>query len=301
MSSDFPVHSELGTVIVGVDGSPSAKMAALWAADEAARRGQSLHLVHAADTDRRALFVRAETLQAIREAGRDLLDETAAAVQKDHPDLTVVKELSKLEPVAALSAIAGRRGTIVVANRGLGGFAALMLGSVGLGVAARATVPVIVVRAQARRRPSSVRRGRRGRQQGLPGGRRLRRGGGEPARGTTACPLGVVPLLLSHDNVAQELSERSRLLAESVAGCSERYPDVDIEQEVVRGHPVEELTRASRESLALVIGRRGHGGGSAVRLGSTVTGSSTERLAPSSPSRGPGRQGPSAPRPGPER
>ncbi|MFF0428134.1 universal stress protein [Streptomyces sp. NPDC004520] len=146
MSSDFPVRPELATVVVGVDGSPSARSAALWAADEAARRGQSLYLVHAADTDRRALFVRAETLQAIREAGRDLLDETAAAVQRDHPDLTVVKELSKLEPVAGLTSTAGRRGTIVVGNRGLGGFAALMLGSVGLGVAARATVPVIVVR-----------------------------------------------------------------------------------------------------------------------------------------------------------
>ncbi|MFJ5708401.1 universal stress protein [Streptomyces sp. NPDC093105] len=146
MSSDFPVRPLLGTVVVGVDGSPSARSAALWAADEAARRGQSLYLVHAADTDRRALVVRAETLQAIRAAGRDLLDETAAAVEKDHPDLTVVKELSRLEPVAALGATAGRRGTIVVGNRGLGGFAALMLGSVGLGVAARAAVPVIVVR-----------------------------------------------------------------------------------------------------------------------------------------------------------
>ncbi|MGW6395993.1 universal stress protein [Streptomyces sp. NPDC055103] len=146
MSSDFPVHPELGHVVVGVDGSPSARTAVLWAAAEAARRGRSLYLVHAADTDRRAVFVREETLQAIREAGRDLLDETAAAVEKDHPDLAVVKELSKLEPVAALSATAGRRGTIVVGNRGLGGFAALMLGSVGLGVAARATVPVIVVR-----------------------------------------------------------------------------------------------------------------------------------------------------------
>ncbi|MEV6327835.1 universal stress protein [Streptomyces sp. NPDC051909] len=151
MSSDIPVHPELGTVIAGIDGSPSARTAALWAADEAARRGRSVHLVHAADTDRRALIVRAETLQAVREAGRDLLDETATAIQDRHPDLTVVKELSKLEPVAALRATAGHRGTIVVGNRGLGGFASLMLGSVGLGVAARSTVPVIVVRGDGER------------------------------------------------------------------------------------------------------------------------------------------------------
>ncbi|MFF5924222.1 hypothetical protein ACFY8C_38750 [Streptomyces flavochromogenes] len=70
MSSDFPVHPGLGTVAVGVDGSPST--AVLWVAAEAARRGRSLYLVHAADTDRRAVFVRAETLRAIREAGRDV-------------------------------------------------------------------------------------------------------------------------------------------------------------------------------------------------------------------------------------
>ncbi|MEU6982072.1 universal stress protein [Streptomyces sp. NPDC046324] len=146
MTSEIPVRPELGDVVVGVDGSPSGRTAVLWAAAEADRRGRSLHLVHAADTDRRALFANAETIQAVREAGRDLLIETASTVQERFPDLAVTKELSRREPVAGLRAAAGDRGTIVVGNRGLGGFSALMLGSVGLGVAARAEVPVIVVR-----------------------------------------------------------------------------------------------------------------------------------------------------------
>ncbi|MCZ0983216.1 universal stress protein [Streptomyces diastatochromogenes] len=41
---------------------------------------------------------------------------------------------------------------------------------------------------------------------------------------------------------------------------------------ILRGHPVEELTRASREALAVVVGRRGRGGCSGTRLGSTVHG-----------------------------
>ncbi|MGW5781672.1 universal stress protein [Streptomyces sp. NPDC003863] len=151
MNSEVPVRPELGGVVVGIDGSPSGRTAALWAADEADRRGRPLHLVHAADTDRRALYAAAETLQAVREAGRDLLTETASAVQERFPDLEVTKELSRQEPVAGLRAAAGRRGTIVVGNRGLGGFSALMLGSVGLGVAARAEVPVIVVRGEGER------------------------------------------------------------------------------------------------------------------------------------------------------
>ncbi|WP_418960894.1 universal stress protein [Streptomyces tritici] len=146
MTSEIPARPELGNVVVGVDGSPSARTAVFWAAAEADRRGRILHLVHAADTDRRALFVNAETIQAVREAGRDLLIDTESTVHERFPDLSVTKELSRQEPVAGLRAAAGHRGTIVVGNRGLGGFSALMLGSVGMGVAARAEVPVIVVR-----------------------------------------------------------------------------------------------------------------------------------------------------------
>ncbi|MFF6772935.1 universal stress protein [Streptomyces sp. NPDC012637] len=146
MTSEIPARPELGNVVVGVDGSPSARTAVLWAAAEADRRGRTLHLVHAADTDRRALFADAETIQTVREAGRDLLIDTESAVHERFPDLAVTKELSRQEPVAGLRAAAGHRGTIVVGNRGLGGFSTLMLGSVGMGVAARAEVPVIVVR-----------------------------------------------------------------------------------------------------------------------------------------------------------
>ncbi|MDK0517857.1 universal stress protein [Streptomyces sp. ML-6] len=151
MSSEIPVRPELATVVVGIDGSPSARTAALWAAAEADRRSRPLHLVHAADTDRRAYWSDAETIQAVREAGRDLLIETADAVRERFPGLTITKELGRQEPVAGLLAAAGGRGTIVVGSRGLGGFSSLLLGSVGLGVAARAEVPVIVVRGEAER------------------------------------------------------------------------------------------------------------------------------------------------------
>ncbi|KQX46254.1 MULTISPECIES: universal stress protein [unclassified Streptomyces] len=146
MTSEIPARPELGNVVVGVDGSPSGRTAVLWAAAEADRRGRPLRLVHAADTDRRALFANAETIQAVREAGRDLLIETESTVREHFPDLAVTKELSRQEPVAGLRATAGHRGTIVVGSRGLGGFSSLMLGSVGMGVAARAEAPVIVVR-----------------------------------------------------------------------------------------------------------------------------------------------------------
>ncbi|MFI7173414.1 universal stress protein [Streptomyces spororaveus] len=138
--------SELGSVVVGVDGSEPARQAALWAAGEAERRGRPLHIVYGADTDGRALYASVETIERVRVAGRGLLDEIAAAVKKQHPGLVATTEFGRGDPVASLHRAAGRRGTIVVGNRGLGGFNSLLLGSVGLKMAAGAKTPVIIVR-----------------------------------------------------------------------------------------------------------------------------------------------------------
>lgn len=77
---------------------------------------------------------------------------------------------------------------------------------------------------------------------------------------------------LSRDGEAEGLADRRRLLAESVADCAARHPDVTVEQVITRGHPVEELTRVPQEALAVFVGRSGRGGYSGMRLGSTVHG-----------------------------
>ncbi|MFD3885274.1 universal stress protein [Streptomyces microflavus] len=156
MTSDLPDPAELGAVVVGVDASPHARAAALWAAAEAELRGQPLGIVHAADIEGRSVLTSAETLQALWDTARDVLDETARAVREKFPDLVVTEELSRGDAVAGLRAAAGARGTIVVGSRGLGGFAALTLGSVGLGVAVRTEVPVVVVRGETDRPATGV-------------------------------------------------------------------------------------------------------------------------------------------------
>ncbi|MET8507227.1 universal stress protein [Streptomyces sp. NPDC004787] len=136
----------LGRAVVGIDGSPSASTAAMWAAAEAARRGSTLCLVHAADTDASAPFLPQTEIVRSRQAGRELLDRTAEAVTARHPELTVVTELTDGAAPGSLRRAAALTGTIVVGHRGLGGFSSLLLGSVGLEVAAAATTPVVVVR-----------------------------------------------------------------------------------------------------------------------------------------------------------
>ncbi|MFI9741374.1 universal stress protein [Streptomyces sp. NPDC052494] len=139
----------LGRVAVGVDGSPSARTAAMWAAAEAALRGSTLCLVHAADTDRPAPFLSQAEIGTSRQAGSELLDRTAGAISARHPELVVVKELTDGPAPGSLRQAAALTGTIVVGHRGLGGFSSLLLGSVGLEVVASATTPVVVVRGAA--------------------------------------------------------------------------------------------------------------------------------------------------------
>ncbi|MET9550337.1 universal stress protein [Streptomyces sp. NPDC006627] len=148
MNTDTPGAPDLGTVVVGVDGSAPARRAALWAAAEADRRRRPLRIVYAADLDRLTLFASAEAIDHIHDTGRELLLETAQAAQERFLDLTVVRELSRKDPVSALHISAGPHDTIVIGNRGLGGFGTLMLGSVGLEVAARSRLPVVVVRGE---------------------------------------------------------------------------------------------------------------------------------------------------------
>ncbi|WP_328863769.1 universal stress protein [Streptomyces virginiae] len=139
-------HPDVSSVIVGVDGSDSARTAAMWAAAEAVRRDRPLHIVYGADTDGRGLYLSAEAVEQGRHAGRGLLDETAEAVRAEFPSAHVTTEFSRSDPVTALHRAAALHGTIVVGNRGRGGFGSLLLGSVGLKTAAGAKTAMVVVR-----------------------------------------------------------------------------------------------------------------------------------------------------------
>nr|WTB35986.1 universal stress protein [Streptomyces sp. NBC_00830] len=146
MTSNASGPAQCGVVVVGTDGSAAADSALLWAAAEAARREGPLRVVHGADTEDWAAHTSVETLDRIGKAGRELLEKAAAEVARHHPGVEVTTEFSRSKPSVSLRSAAGTDGTIVVGSRGLGGFPALLLGSVGLQVAADGEVPVVVVR-----------------------------------------------------------------------------------------------------------------------------------------------------------
>ncbi|MFC8716971.1 universal stress protein, partial [Kitasatospora sp. NPDC057198] len=131
-------------IVTGFDGSARSGAAVDWAAAEAARQGVPLRVVHAlpwfgpADGDGLAAAPRRG---ALRE-----LDGIADRLRGAHPGLDVVTEAVGDDPADALLARAADHRLVVLGSRGLGGFAGLLVGSVGLAVAARSTTPVVLVR-----------------------------------------------------------------------------------------------------------------------------------------------------------
>lgn len=138
-----------GRVVVGLDGSDSAWLALDRAVGEAQRRGSTLEIVHAwpwAQTDPAALDVGAEPQRTPVEIARTVLRLAVAQVAEKAPELRVVPTLTAQDAVPELLRIGADAALTVIGTRGLGGFTGLLLGSVGLRLAAHTTRPLLVVR-----------------------------------------------------------------------------------------------------------------------------------------------------------
>ena len=68
---------------------------------------------------------------------------------------------------------------------------------------------------------------------------------------------------------AQVEAGEQRLLAQWLAGCQEKYPDVQVHRVVVRDRPVRALVRYGSEAQLVVVGSHGRVGFAGMLLGST--------------------------------
>ena len=135
-------------LVVGVDGSDGSLQALDWAVDEATRGGLPLRLVHA------SLWERYEgalpTLSRERSSETVLAEHVVASaaerVLRQNPDLRVSTEIVAAEAVPALLDEGRNAAALITGSRGRGELKGTLLGSVSLAVAARAHVPVVVVR-----------------------------------------------------------------------------------------------------------------------------------------------------------
>ncbi len=265
----------MNDILLGVDPREQSVPALVWGADEAVRRGLALRLVVAVPPAHDGFRYDALAHQsALRLRAEAAIADAEDLVRELHGGLRIATERVNGVPATVLRDMASHAALVVVGSRRLGGAAEMFSeSSVVVPLTARAACPVVVVRVPehtAVHPPTLV----------------VGVDGSESSQAAIAFAVEEASLrearlravwvwphsVLAHDDRDEGLAERRRLLAESVAGWAETYPDVAISQEVLRGHPVEQLALASQESLALIVGRRGRGGYSGMRLGSTVHG-----------------------------
>lgn len=138
-------------IVVGTDGSAQAGKAVDWAAELAGIADAEVLLVHVFETDPATLpggyvvLPQAE-LDRLREAsGNRLAGQWSEALQRSGARWRPI--LLDGSPAGGLLDLAARENAdlIVVGSRGRGGFAQLLLGSVGHHLTQHASIPVVIV------------------------------------------------------------------------------------------------------------------------------------------------------------
>jgi nucleotide-binding universal stress UspA family protein len=265
-------------VVVGVDGSSSALDAVRWAAREAARRGTAVRLISAFSWfDSRHIGdhgLGGAYRAAMVKSTRDAVSAAAVTAAKAAPGVEITEHVLDGFPVPRLVEASRHAGLVVIGDRGLGGFTSLLVGSVALGLTARAECPVVVVRGGRSSDAGPV-------VVGIDGSRISE---AALAFAFEAADAREVPLIAVHawtDSVieaatvplvdwdAVETEERS-LLAERLAGWGEKFPDVVVRRVVVRDRPAHALIEQALGAAAqlVVVGSHGRGSAAGLVLGS---------------------------------
>jgi nucleotide-binding universal stress UspA family protein len=259
-------------VVVGLDRSDQGRAAVEYAAASAVRHRRPLRVVHAFEPSqyavRSTIGWTPDLHGVLRNSAQRLVDETTEVLAMVYPDLEVQSRLEAGSAVEMLVEESEHADTVVVGSRGSGGFTDLVIGSTTLHVASQARCPVVAVPS-----PPDGEAPRHGVVVGVDGSAvsesaiefalQVASELDEPLVAlhawTDPARLGpgvMMPLVYDPALVA---NEEGLVLAESMAGWAEKYPDVPIENKVARGHAVHTLVTEAQHARLLVVGSRGRG------------------------------------------
>jgi nucleotide-binding universal stress UspA family protein len=264
-------------VVVGVDGSEAALRAVEWAAREADRRKSPLRIVSVPNMPAR---MRASdgplptVGTELQEFSERAIDAAVIRVKEVAPGLAVDTRLVHGAPAVVIADSGAEALMIVVGARGVGGFAALLLGSVSRYVAMHAECPVAVIREQV----DAVHR------EIVVGVHDLKESTQALAFAFEEAAMREAELVAvhawhrflpslsgaasrdaagngaDHDAISADATKH---LGQTLLTWRDKYPGVTVRPDVVRGHPAQVLSEYSARADLVVIGR--HGGSSAAR------------------------------------
>lgn len=138
-------HPSQAPVLVGIDGSPASELATAVAFDEASRREVGLVALHSWSDADVSVWPGIDWLAA-ESTAEEVLAERLAGWQERYPDVSVERTVVRDKPALQLVNRSEDAQLVVVGSRGRGGFAGMLVGSVGETVAQMARVPTIMAR-----------------------------------------------------------------------------------------------------------------------------------------------------------
>lgn len=260
-----------GVILVGYDGSSDSELALAWADQLAHDHDKPLRVLISEVDPTQVLEATSDWHQAkMAQLEADVRERLDASRAPDHGF-----EVVSVPPSEALIAASERCAVVVVGARGHSLLSGVVLGSVSQHVARHAACPAIVVRQPydpASRRVVVGVDGSGGSRAALEFGfdHASRTGGSLTAihawknvarsRGRN----GGHPL----QSLSDEVSVSERILADSLRGLPEKYPDVKVNQEAIPVAPHRVLADASQSASLVVVGSRGLGAFAGLLLGS---------------------------------
>jgi len=272
------VSVEPGPWVVGIDGSEGAGTALDWAVAQLEGRATELRLVMAWQTPVVAAPMSTPASipfddHELRDAAADDLRDLAASLDVSMP---IDAGIGHGGPAEVLLAAAADAATLVVGNRGRGGFARLLLGSTSTQCATHAAVPTIVVPAGTE--AASCRRiviGFDGSDNSMaalhwavcfadPGATV------EVVWVWDATPLAVGADAFFFPDASDLAVERFNHLVEPAVDRADAR-GVHLERSFVRGRARSVLAESAADADLVVVGARGHGAVGAAVLGSVST------------------------------
>jgi nucleotide-binding universal stress UspA family protein len=263
-------------IVAATDGSEESLRAVSWAAREAVLHDAPLRIVSAAALLPRMSPSRGsssyETVTDTIEENRDkALTKAAEHAAATAPGLLIDTDKLEGQPAEAVADSGAGALMLVVGSRGGGAFGALLLGSVSRYVATHAPCPVAVIRdeSESTQRQVAVGIG------DVDGCGATLEFAFEEAALRHASLIAVHAWTMDSDisragisfsaPAAQAIAdEAGQALRAAVEACGAKYPDVQVVQDVVRGHAGRALAGLSARADLTVIGRHGAQGPGAV-------------------------------------
>lgn len=287
-------------VIVGVDGSSTGERALDWAAAAAARRGNTLRIVHALSmplvTTPYAVPTRFSPTPEVADQANALLSDAVDRVGRLHPGVKTETVMSEDDASWALLEAARQGDLVVVGSRGLGAVRSVVLGSVSVRVSSHAPCPVIVVppaeeaeKAEKAEKTEEATTDQRRIVVGVDGSkpslRALRFALSEAADADAELvivnswqvpiPLDGMSLAASGYRLDEDPFVRGSeelVSAQLQEAVTEKTEGVDTRGVSTQEHPVTALLDAGKGADLIVVGSRGRGGFRGLMLGSVSQG-----------------------------